>query len=307
MLLRARLSATASWSRMSAMTTTLRATFLAAAMLAPSGLAEAAERTVYVTVVDGNGSVVTDLTAADLVVKEGGKEREIVKAGRASAKMRLTIAVEERLMADTSVRQAMFAFMKRVIDTAEVRLVTIGLRNQTAADYTTALDALVAAINNLTLNPRPESQVAEGVLEVATEFATTKSDRPVLVVLAFSGGQAGVDPRNVLEKVRQSGMTMSAVTLMAGGADAGGVGAMSDQSSREQLLGAGPKRSGGPRLDVPSAGAFPKALQQIADDLLAQYAITYTLPDGVKPDKRFSISSKRRGVTLRGPSAIPDR
>ena len=286
---------------------TLRATLLAAALFAPSALAEAAERTVYVTIVDGNGVAVTDLTAADLVVKEGGKEREIAKAGRASAKMRLTIAVEERLMADTSVRQAMFAFMKRVIDAAEIRLVTIGLRNQTAADYTTALDALVAAINNLTLNPRPESQVAEGVLEVATEFGTTKIDRPVLVVLAFSGGQPGVDPRNVLEKIRQSGMTMSAVTLMAGGVDAGGVGSMSDQSSREQILGDGPKQSGGRRTEVPSTGAFPKALQQIADDLLAQYAITYTLPDGVKPDKRFSISSKRRGVTLRAPSAIPDR
>ena len=286
---------------------TLRATFLAAAMFAPSALAEAAERTVYVTIVDGNGVAVTDLTAADLVVKEGGKERAIAKAGRASSKMRLTIAVEERLMADTSVRQAMFAFMKRVIDTAEVRLVTIGLRNQTAADYTTALDALVTAINNLTLNPRPESQVAEGVLEVATEFATTTTDRPVLVVLAFSGGQAGVDPRNVLEKVRQSGMTMSAVTLMAGGVDAGGVGAMSDQSGREQILGDGPKQSGGRRIEVPSTGAFPKALQQIADDLLAQYAITYTLPEGVKPDKRFSIGSKRRGVTLRAPCAIPDR
>jgi hypothetical protein len=149
--------------------------------------------------------------------------------------------------------------------------------------------------------------VAEGVLEVASELTAAKTDRPVLVVLAFSGGQAGVDPRNVLERVRQSGMTMSAVTLVAGGADAGGVGAMSDQSGREQILGDGPKQSGGRRIEVPSTGAFPKALQQIADDLLAQYAITYALPEGVKPDKRFSISSKRRGVTLRGPSAIPDR
>jgi hypothetical protein len=292
---------------MSRMKRTLRATCLAAAMLAPSALAGAAERTVYVTIVDGNGTAVTDLTAADLVVKEGGKEREIVKAGRASAKMRLTIAVEERLMADTSVRQAMFAFMKRVIDTAEVRLVTIGLRNQIAADYTTALDALVTAINRLTLNPRPESQVAEGVLEMASEFAATEPDRPVLVVLAFSGGQAGVDPRNVLDRIRQSGMTMSAVTLIAGGVDAGGVGVMGDQSGREQILGDGPKQSGGRRIEVPSTGAFPKALQQIADDLLAQYAITYALPDGVKPDRRFSISSRRRGVTLRAPSAIPDR
>jgi hypothetical protein len=291
---------------MSRMKMTLRASILAASLLGPSGIAAAAERTVYVTVVDGSGNAVTDLTAADLVVKEGGKEREIVKAGRPSAKMRLTIAVEERLMADAAVRQAMFAFMKRVIEAAEVRLVTIGLRNHTAADYTTALDALVGAINNLTLNPRPESQVAEGVLQVANEFATAKTERPVLVVLAISGGQAGVDPRNVLDRVRQSGMTMSAVTLI-GGADVGGPAAMSEQSGREQILGDGPKQSGGRRVEVPSTGAFPQALQQIASDLLGQYAITYTLPEGLKPDKRFSISSKRRGVTLRAPSAIPDR
>ena len=286
---------------------TLHATILAAGMLAPSAVADAAERTVFVTVLDGKGAAVTDLTAADLVVKEGGKEREIAKADRASAKMRLTIAVEERLMADTSVRQAMFAFMKRVIDSSEVRLVTIGLRNTTSADYTTALDVLVGAINKLTLNPRPESQVAEGVLEVANELAASRAQRPVLVVLAFSGGQAGVDPRNVLDKVRQSGMTMSAVTLSGAASDAGGAAALAEQSGREQVLGDGPKQSGGRRIEVPSTGAFPQALQQIADELLAQYMITYTLPDGVKPDKRFSISSKRRGLTLRAPSAIPDR
>ena len=286
---------------------TLRATCLAAAMLAPSALAEAAERTVHVTIVDGSGVAVTDLTAADLVVKEGGKEREIVKAGPASAKMRLTIAVEERLMADTAVRQAMFAFMKRVVDKAEIRLVTIGLRNSTAVDYTSALDVLVAGINKLTLNPRPESQVAEGVNEVASELIAAKPERSALVVLAFSGGQAGVDPRSVLEKVRQSGVTMSAVTLTGGTTDSSSAASLAEQSGREQVLGDGSKQSGGRRIEVPSTGAFPQALQQIANDLLAQYAITYTLPEGVKPDKRFSISSKRRGVTLRAPSAIPDR
>lgn len=286
---------------------TLRATMLAASLLAPPAVIEAAERTVYVTVVDGNGAAVTDLTAADLVVKEGGKEREIVKAGPASAKMRLTIAVEERLMADTAIRQAMFAFMKRVIDKAEIRLVTIGLRNSTAADYTSALDVLVAGINKLTLNPRPESQVAEGVNEVASELIAAKPERSALVVLAFSGGQAGVDPRSVLEKVRQSGVTMSAVTLAGGTTDSSSAASLAEQSGREQVLGDGPKQSGGRRIEVPSTGAFPQALQQIANDLLAQYAITYTLPEGVKPDKRFSISSKRRGVTLRAPAAIPDR
>jgi hypothetical protein len=286
---------------------TFRATILAASLLAPPALADAAERTVYVTVIDGQGAAIKDLTPADLVVKEGGKEREIAKAVPAAAKMRLTLAVEERMMSDAAVRQAMFAFMKRVIDTAEIRLVTIGLRNATAADYTGALDALVVAINKLTLNPRPESNVGEGVLEIASELATARVDRPVLVVLAISGGQVGVDPRAVLDKVRQSGVTMSAVTLAGGVTEGGGVGAMADQSGREQILGDGPKQSGGRRIEVPSTGAFPKAMQQIADDLLAQYAITYTLPDGVKPDKRFGISAKRKGLTLRAPSAIPDK
>ena len=36
-------------------------------------------------------------------------------------------------------------------------------------------------------------------------------------------------------------------------------------------------------------------------------AITYALPEGVKPDKRFNISTDRKGVSLRGPSAIPDK
>jgi hypothetical protein len=82
---------------------------------------------------------------------------------------------------------------------------------------------------------------------------------------------------------------------------------MNDHAGREQVLGDGPKQSGGRRVDVTTTAAFPKALQQIANDLLAQYAITYTLPDGVKPDKRFSITVKRRGISLRAPSTIPDR
>jgi hypothetical protein len=270
----------------------------------------ATERTVYVTVTDGKGAAVPDLTVADLVVKEGGKEREITKAAPASAKMRLTLAVEERLIADTSIRQAIFEFMKRLVDYAEIRMITIGLRNHTVADYTGSLDVLVSAINKFTLNPNKDSNIAEGVLEIADHYADSKVERPVLVVLALSGGQAGVDGRTVLEKLRQSGATMYSATLAwstAGAADTGPVGTLTDQSSREQVLGDGPKQSGGRRIEVPSTGAFPRSLQQVSDELRAQYAVTYVLPEGVKPDKRFAISSKRKGITLRGPSAIPDR
>ena len=82
---------------------------------------------------------------------------------------------------------------------------------------------------------------------------------------------------------------------------------MADESGREQVLGDGAKQSGGRRFDVVTTNAIPKALQQVADDLAAQYTITYALPDGVKMDKRFNVSTDRKGVSLRAPIAIRDK
>ena len=264
------------------------------------------ERTVFVTVLDGNGAAVTDLAAADLVVKEGGKEREIVKAEPASQRMRIALGVEERMVGDTSMRMALFEFMKRVAGRAEVSLLTIGLRTATVVDYTSDVGAFVQGLNSFPLNPAKESSIAEGVLELAGRFADSKPERPVIVVAALSGGQTGVESRAVLDKLRQSGATMYAATLAVGDSVTT-LNSMADQSGREQVLGDGPKQSGGRRISVNATGAMPAAMLQIANELLAQYAITYTLPDGVKMDRRFSISSKRRGITLRAPSVIPDK
>ena len=54
-------------------------------------------RTVYVTVTDSKGAPVPDLTAANFKVKEGGKDREIVKAEPAKTRPHLALMVEERL------------------------------------------------------------------------------------------------------------------------------------------------------------------------------------------------------------------
>ena len=277
-----------------------------AAYAAPAGSAAPVNRTVHVTVTDNSGAPVTDLTAADLVVKEGGKDREIVKVEPAPAKMRLALAVEERLIGDTNVRFGMFEFVKKVSKSSEISLILIGLANRTLVDYTSEEIKLLDAINKLTMNPSKDSNLVEGVLEIAEKFTAANVERPVLVVLAIAGGQAGPNPRNVLDKLGNSGATMHTVSLgMA--SSAGQVGQMAEDSGRERVLGDGPKQSGGRFVDLTTTAGVPKALEQIANDLLAQHAITYVLPDGVKPNRRFNISTKRRGITLRAPSTIPER
>ena len=264
-------------------------------------------RTVYVTVTDGNGAPVPDLTAADFTIKEGGKEREIVKAVTATTRMRLAVMVEERLLGDGGVRNGLFEFMKRLQPTAEMAFITIGLRNTTLVDYTTDLNRMVAAFNALSLNPPPQSNLSEGILDIGKAIEKERPERPVVVVVAISGGQSGGASANeVLNQLRQSGAMMHAVTITSNQGSTG-VGALADESNREQVIGDGAKQSGGRRVEVTATIAVGKGLQQIASDLSSQYMIQYTLPEGVKMDRRVNVSLKRRGLSMRAPSLIPDR
>lgn len=272
-----------------------------------SNAAAPTNRTVYVSVTDGKGGPVTDLTPADFVVKEGGKEREVVKAAPATARLRLALAVEERLTADGPTRLGIFEFVKRVANSAEISLVAVGLANRTVVDYTADPAVLVGAINAFTLNAARESNMSEGILEIANAFVKNRVERPAIVVVAIAGGPSSVNARTVLDKLGESGATMHAATLTSGGVSASSAGALGDEGGLHQVLGDGPKQSGGRHIAVNATAGIPKALQQIADELLAQYAITYVLPDGVKPSKRFGVSTKRRGVSVRAPSMIPDR
>jgi hypothetical protein len=264
-------------------------------------------RTVYVTVTDGQGAAVPDLSPADFTLKEGGKEREVIKAQPATARMRLTVMAEERLLGDGSVRLGLFEFMKRLQPTAETAFITIGLRNTTVVNYTTDLSAIVAGINGLPHNPTPNSNLTEGILDIGKALERDRAERPVLVVVALAGGQAGgASSSEVLNQLRQSGATMNVVSISTNQAT-GAVGSLADESNREQVLGDGVKQSGGRRVEISAGVNVPKALQQIAGDLSAQYVLQYSLPDGVKPDRRLNVSLKRRGVSVRAPSLVPDR
>ena len=266
-------------------------------------------RTVYVTVTDDKGAAVPDLTAANFKVKEGGKDREVVKAEKATAKAHMAIMVEEKLIGDAQTRLGLFEFVKRMNGVAEMSLVTISLRNNTLAPFTSDANILLKAINDLSLNPQPTSNLTECVSDMAKEFQKDKPQRPVMVVVAFSGGQAGgASAQSVLSELRQSGATMYAVTFGAPGTgNSNNLSTMGDESGREQVLGDGAKQSGGRRTDVVTTSAIPKALQQVADDLAAQYAVSYALPEGTKLDKRFNLTVDRKGLTVKAPAGLPDK
>jgi len=269
---------------------------------------EATTRTVYVTITDSKGAPVPDLTAANFKVKEGGKDREITKAAPATTKAHLALMVEERMIGDTQTRVGLFEFVKRMNGAAEISLVTVGLRNNSLTPFVSDVNVVLKAINELSLNPQPTSNLTECISDMAKTFDEQNVERPVIVVVGFSGGQVGATASSILTTLRQSGSQLYAVTFATQGSNnSSNLSTMGDEAGREQVLGDGSKQSGGRRIEVVTTAAIQKSLMQVADDLAAQYQISYALPDGVKPDKRFNLSVDRKGLTVRPPQALPDK
>jgi hypothetical protein len=74
-----------------------------------------------------------------------------------------------------------------------------------------------------------------------------------------------------------------------------------------EVLGEGPKQSGGWREVIVAAPGITQGLQRIASELKNQYAVAYSRPPKGKATERLNVSLKRRGVTLRAPSKVPGR
>jgi VWFA-related protein len=270
---------------------------------------EPTPRSVYVTVVDDKGQPVTGLAAADFGIKEGGKDREIASVEPARDKMHLALMVEETLTGQGGVRQGMFDFIKRMTSSAEIALIIVGQRNATAVDYTSDANALAAGINSLSLNQQDRpTMVPEGVFDLAKVFLKDEPKRPVMVLVAVEKPQASTEqPQNVLNQLARSRAQMFVVSTEGGGSATNNPGTNMDMAGRSQVMGDGPKQSGGRRIEVAALTAFSKGLQQVADDLSSQYLITYTLPDGVKPSDRLSVTLKKKGAVLRAPTKISDK
>jgi VWFA-related protein len=277
-------------------------------------------RTVYVSATDKQGSAVTDLQAADVEIKEGGKVREIVSAAPATVPLRIALLVADQ--GTGAFQLGIGRFMQKLLGHAEFQLVSVVVQPEKLVDFSHDGRELSAGLSRLGVRGRqPGAQLMEAIQD-AIRDVQHEARRPVIVVMRFGGEAASsLSAEEVREQLRKSGAILYAVSAAgaqgAAPSQARGTDAVSVQQGQfvdaelaegafnlAAVLGDGAKDSGG-HHDQVIATTHAKALEQLADELLHQYEITYTLPDGVKPSDRLSVSSKRKGVTLRAPSRLP--
>ena len=276
---------------LAASTLTLTARAAATADAAPAEVT----RTIYISAIDAKGAPITDLTAADITVKEGGKDRTVVSVQPATAPMHIAILVDD---AGTGGFQAgVFQFIQKVHGRGQFSISMLSPQALRLVDFTDDVEGLKGALGKLGPRGRQQpdgDQLPEAIADSAKALQQRKAERPIILAMTIAGGILhSVEPNNIMKTVRSSGAALNVVYVT--GADLG------------QVLGDGPKESGGRIEEAGTGPAIAPAMVRIADSLLNQYQLTYTLPDGVKMSDRISVSTSRKGIKLTAQTRIADK
>ena len=273
----------------------LRFVYPTVAMEAAPAAQAQQRRTVYVSVTQKDGAPVTDLTAADFDVREGGQPVEAVAAEVTKTPIRLAMIVAD---GGTGAFQYVLAtLVQRLQEAAEFSLVSVINQPEKLVDFTNDLDKVVEGMKRL--GPRGTTKTAGQVIEAidqAVKDAPQPNKRPVIIVMTL-GGTAATDVRanDVREALRKTGTLLY---VMSPAGSAGGSGQI------DIVLNDGSRDTGG-RHDQFNNQNLAKLAEQISQELLNQYQLSYALPAGAKPSDRLEVSTKRKGVKVNAPSRIP--
>ena len=247
---------------------------------------EGVTRTAYVTVTDKYGVPVTDLGPDDFEVKEGGKTRDVIEAGMTNVPMRISLIVDDN---GTGVFRAGVAkFIERLQGRAEFALSTVTGQHQKIVDYTADVDQLVAAIGHLTARPGTDDggQLLEGIFETAKDLQKRRTRRPVIVVLTVGGEEHSTVPaHHVLEELQKSGAALHVIAMNSSALRATAAikrpGALLEENlNLSEVIGDGPKQSGGKREEIVASTGIVVGLQALAEALRNQYAVSFSRADG---------------------------
>jgi len=255
------------------------------------------KRTVYVSVTQKEGAPVTDLTVADFDVKEGGKACEVVGAELTKTPMRLAFIVADG--GTGGFQYPLVTMVQQLQDVAEFSVVSVIIQPETLVEFTTDLDKVVAALKRLGARGKTKEggQVLDAI-DSAAKNTPKEGKRPVIVVMTV-GGSASSDVRapDVREALRKSNTQLYVMSPV------GNIGGSGANTHLDIVLNDGSRDTGG-RHERFSGQTMNKIAEQISQELLNQYQLTYVLTDGTKPGDRLEVATKRKGLKVNAPTRI---
>jgi hypothetical protein len=259
------------------------------------------------------------MQAADFEVKEGGKNGEIVSAKEATTPLRVKLLIADQ--GTGAFQVASLHFLQKLLGRGEFAITGIVVQPEKLVDYTSSTDALSSALQKLGPRGRQAGAQLMEALQDAMKDLRSEGTRSVLVVTRVGQEAPSQIPGDSLrEQLRKTGAILYVVSVAGAdkpapsqvtGSDAISVaqGQMRNDEMASgalnlaQVLGDGSKESGGRNEQIVSTTMIP-VMEGIADELLHQYEVSYTVSGASKPGDKLAVSSKRKNVVVRAPSRL---
>ena len=279
----------------------------------PDAPASGRTNTVFVTATEQNGAPVVDLVADDFTIKEDGKNRDVLKVELARVPMQIAIIVDDN--GSGMFRSGLVNFVQLLQGRAEMSLSSVTGQTQRLVDYTSNAQKVIDAIVQLTARPAtPDGgQLLEGIFQAAKDQEKREAPRPVIIAVTVPGEEHSTLPaHHVLDQLAKSRSALYVISVANSAIRQlrqidKPASLLEENLNLSEVLGEGPKQSGGSREVIVAVAGITVGLQRIAAELKNQYAVAYSRPPQGRSTERLSVSVKRHGVLLRAPNKVPGR
>lgn len=265
--------------------------------------AQARERSMYVSVLDKNEKPVPSLQPEDLIVREDGQAREILRIVPATDPLQVVLLVDNSQVATPRIqriREALTAFINKVANgTNEVAMVTLADRPTLRVDATKdAKTLLKKGVDGLFAQQGSGMYLLDGINDSAKGFKKKEAARPVMVAVITEGIEFSQPHYEaVLDSLKNTG-TMFYALVMTEGPEADP--SNEEVRSRNIVLDRGTRETGGRRETIITDMSLQAELQNVADELLHQFKVTYARPDRLIPPEKVTVEAKSADLTARG-------
>ena len=249
----------------------------------------------YLTVLDRDGVPMHDLGPGEVTVTENGVPGQVTHLVRPRTPADVFLLVDTSrsfVSATPHLRRALLAFVDRLAGSARMSLMVFGGTPRNVVAPTMRASEMREAIALLFPSPGFNSYFNNALIEVRRRIIEESPRRPVIVVVTSSGASRQPSDRlrrDFLNPLTQIGTPMHVVALRRRPGDL--LGSLAEIAAR----------TGGRFATVANHTRLEEPLAAIAEEILAQYVLTYIRPE--LPDDTDAIgiglSIAREDVTIR--------
>lgn len=260
----------------------------------------ARQRSLFLTATTEDGTPVETLAPEDVIVREDGVTREVLKVARATEPADITLLVDNSTAAARALqdmRLGLEKFVETFAGPHTISLVTVADRPTVQVKSTTSKAALVRGVKRLFAQPDAGATLIEGVIDVSKSLAGAEPRRAAIIAITTFGTEfSDRGFQYALDELARSGAVLHVLELQDT--------QRADQTSqnvrdRNIVIDRGTSETGGSRELLVTNLSLTDRLQQVGRLVTSQFEVQYARPDTLIPPRKVEVLSARPALKLR--------